>query len=108
MKEGTSFQQRYLKARAILWGTERQSSERPRDQAEGEAGEGNRRMKWKVGEVQSTQNSHSGSAGSGFVVSDDKGNPLVSFGYLHATDAEAARRLVVEALANAADIHPYG
>ena len=53
---------------------------------------------WKVGEVQSTKDGQSSYSGSGFVIQNEYGRPLLTLAYVNSAAAEAARKLIIQAL----------
>jgi hypothetical protein len=65
-------------------------------------------VKYRVGPVQSTQDSQGQFAGSGFNITNEHGAPIVTFGYLDPRRAADARELVVQAIESAALIAGYG
>jgi hypothetical protein len=59
-------------------------------------------MKYRLGQVQSTMDSQSSFAGSGFNISDENGVPIVTFGYLDPRAAATARTLIEKAIESVA------
>ncbi len=64
-------------------------------------------MKYKVGEVQSISDGKE-FHGVGFEIRDERGVPLVAFGYRFPSDAAKARSLIYDAITDAPMILPVG
>ncbi len=60
-------------------------------------------MKYRVGEVEAMTDDR-GFFGAGFAITDDKGAPLVAFGYSNAAAATRAQALMEEAIGEASSI----
>jgi hypothetical protein len=65
-------------------------------------------MRYRLSEVQPTENFRVAFAGVGFNVVDDRGAPIVTFGYLDQAKATNARALIEKAIVDAALIAPAG
>jgi len=65
-------------------------------------------MRYRVGNVQSTDLGGTNGVGVGFNILNEHGAPIVSFAYLDPNDAEYARALIEGATANAALIAAAG
>ena len=63
---------------------------------------GQQRHKWRVGDIQSTQDDFAQFAGVGFVLYDQTGKPCVAFGYLDRANASAAHKHLKDALKDVA------
>jgi hypothetical protein len=63
---------------------------------------GQQRRKWRVGDIQSTQDDFAQFAGVGFVLYDQAGKPCVTFGYLDHANASAAHKHLKDALKDVA------
>jgi hypothetical protein len=65
-------------------------------------------MKYRLSQVQSTRDDRLAFAGVGFSVVNERGAPIVTFGYLDEAQATKARALIEKAIVDAALIAPAG
>ena len=65
-------------------------------------------MKYRLGQMQSTQDDQGAFAGVGFNILTDSGAPIVTFGYLDPRVAANARALIEKAIESAALIAASG
>ena len=65
-------------------------------------------MKYRLSQVQSTRDDRLAFGGVGFSVVNERGAPIVTFGYLDEAQATKARALIEKAIVDAALIAPAG
>jgi hypothetical protein len=65
-------------------------------------------MKYRLSQVQSTRDDRLAFAGVGFSVMNERGAPIVTFGYLDQAKATNARALIEKAIVDAALIAAAG
>ena len=65
-------------------------------------------MKYRLSQVQSARDDRLAFAGVGFDIVNERGAPIVSFGYLDQRKATKARALIEAAIVDAALIAPAG
>jgi hypothetical protein len=65
-------------------------------------------MKYRLSQVQSTRDDRVAFAGVGFDIVNERGAPIVTFGYLDQRKATNARALIEKAIVDAALIAPAG
>ena len=59
-------------------------------------------MKYRLSQIQSTQDDRGSFAGVGFSIVNERGLPIVTFGYLDQAKATNARALIEKAIVDAA------
>jgi hypothetical protein len=60
--------------------------------------------RYQVGDIESTRDELLGGPGPGFTITDDNDAAVVTFIYSDQTDAEAAHKLITQAIAKAVSI----
>jgi hypothetical protein len=65
-------------------------------------------MKYRLSQVQSTRDDRLAFAGVGFNIVNERGTPIVTFGYLDQSKATNARALIEKAIVDAALIAAAG